>query len=73
MKDRKSMPSNVVSFASNPNTFKPVKHTGTKNRNIYIPTSLYWSNREQINLPYLPYFSNCKGYGLYIPFWSLME
>ena len=38
-----------------------------------MPTSLYWNSRTRINLPYLPYFSNCKGYGNFIPFWSLME
>lgn len=26
-----------------------------------------------LNIPYLPYFSNCKGYGDYIPLWALME
>lgn len=48
-------------------------HQSTKNRNIFIPSSLYWGTRDRINLPYLPYFSNCKGYGKYIPFWALME
>ena len=24
-------------------------------------------------LPYLPYFSNCKGYGKYIPIWVPLE
>jgi hypothetical protein len=50
-----------------------VKHRGSKNRNIFIPTSLYWNDRNKINLPYVPYFSNCKGFGKYIPFWALME
>lgn len=45
----------------------------TKNRNIWIPASLYWNQRPQINMAYLPYFSNCNGYGQYIPLWSLLE
>ena len=43
------------------------------NRNIWVPSSLYWGSRSNINLNYLPYFSNCKGYGEFIPFWALME
>lgn len=45
----------------------------TKNRNVWIPASLYWDNRQYLNLAYLPYFSNCDGYGQYIPLWALLE
>jgi len=41
--------------------------------NIFVPSSVYWQERAAINLPYLPYFSNCKGYGQYIPIWGITE
>lgn len=70
-----AMPDQLISFASNPAGpwQPPVRHRSTKNRNLWVPASLYWGARQRINLPYLPYFSNCKGYGNFIPFWSLME
>lgn len=69
-----AMPADVISFASNPReAWSPIKHRSTKGRNVWVPTSLYWNPRVRINLPYVPYFSNCKGYGNIIPFWSLME
>lgn len=68
------MPADVVAFSSNPrDEWSPIKHRSTKGRNVWVPTSLYWNTRVRINLPYVPYFSNCKGYGNIIPFWSLME
>jgi hypothetical protein len=48
-------------------------HSEVKNRNIWIPASLYWDQRKTITMSYLPYFSNCQGYGDYIPFWALIE
>ena len=75
--DTTSLPSYTVSFASNNNY---TIASGTKNRivtergkNIWVPSSLYWQSRETINLPYLPYFSNWKGYGQYIPIWAVTE
>jgi len=53
--------------------FNPSMQATTKNRNVWIPASLYWDNRQYLNLAYLPYFSNCDGYGQYIPLWSLLE
>ena len=49
-----------------------------KNRVIEGITSFnqqtdFWGSLNYINLPYLPYFSNCVGYGKYIPFWALFE
>lgn len=43
------------------------------NRNIWVPSSIYWGSRSNINLNYIPYLSNCKGYGEYIPIHALME
>lgn len=48
-------------------------HRTVKNRNLWIPSSLYWNQRPELTIPYLPYFSNCQGYGGYIPLWALME
>jgi hypothetical protein len=65
----------MIAFSPNPKTelWDPVRHKSTKNRNVWVPTSLYWNSRERINLPYVPYFSNCKGFGNFIPFWALLE
>ena len=64
------MPDHVISFAvSNQNT----GHVTKKGKNIWVPVSLYWQEREKISLPYFPFFSNCKGYGRMIPVWALTE
>lgn len=73
MPDKDSFPNNLVSFAYSQDNWNPVRHRSTKNRNIWIPTSLYWNDRDRINLPYVPYFSNCKGFGKFMPLWALME
>ena len=66
-------PTSIISFAKNYYDFKPVIHRTIKKRNLWIPSSLYWNQRPFLNMPYLPYFSNCHGYGDYIPLWALME
>jgi hypothetical protein len=68
-----NLPNHLASLAYSRNDWDPLIHKSVKNRNLWIPSSLYWGDRPRINLNYLPYFSNCKGYGKYIPFWSLME
>lgn len=75
--DTTAMPEYSVTFASNNDL---VIEKGVQNRvetsrgkNIFVPASLYWQDRDSINLPYLPYFSNCKGYGQYIPIWGITE
>jgi hypothetical protein len=73
MYDGVSLPNHLASLAYSRNDWNPLIHKSVKNRNIWIPSSLYWGDRPRINLNYLPYFSNCKGYGKNIPFWSLME
>jgi hypothetical protein len=68
------MPQDIISFSNNPlSNWNPIQHRSTKGRNTWVPPSLYWNSRSRINLPYLPYFSNCKGYGNIIPLWALME
>ncbi len=49
------------------------KHTSVEGKNIFIPSTTYWGNLEQLYLPYLPYFSNCEGYDSFIPLFSLLE
>ena len=66
-------PMSIISFAKNYFDFTPVAHRTIKNRNLWIPASLYWNQRPVLNIPYLPYFSNCRGYGDYIPIWALIE
>lgn len=68
-------PETLISFAQErpPSEFSSLMHKTTKNRNLWIPSSLYWNQKPQINIAYLPYFSNCNGYGEYIPLWALLE
>ena len=49
------------------------KHSSVEDKNIFIPSSIYWGNLDQLYLPYLPYFSNCEGYDSFIPIFSLLE
>ena len=60
-----------VNFASTSST--RVKHESVSGKTIFSPASLYWGSNTRVNLPYLPYFSNCKGYGEAIHFWELFE
>jgi len=71
--NRQETPIALLSFAKNYLEYDPIIHSEVKNRNIWIPASLYWEQRKIISMSYLPYFSNCKGYGDYIPFWALIE
>jgi hypothetical protein len=50
-----------------------IKNELIDNDNRFLPNSLYWQDMTQQYLPYLPYFSNCKGYGKFIPFWAVFE
>ena len=75
--DTTSLPEYSVTYASNndyviSNKVKNRVET-LRGKNIWVPASLYWQERESISLPYLPYFSNCKGYGQYIPIWGVTE
>lgn len=72
---RTALPSQAISFADNPagDTWDPVRHRSTAGRTVWVPSSRYWRARSRINLPYLPYFSNCRGYGNFIPVWALLE
>ncbi len=71
--DGVSLPNHLVSLAYSRNDWDPLVHKSTKNRNIWVPSSLYWGDRPRINFNFIPFFSNCKGYGKFIPFWTLME
>lgn len=75
--DTEALPDYTITFADND---EYVIDYDTQNRvvtkrgkNIWVPASLYWQDRTAINLPYFPYFSNCKGYGQYIPIWAATE
>jgi len=75
--DSAALPEFSVTFASNNNftiDASTQNRVATKRgKNIFVPASLYRQDRDSINLPYFPYFSNCKGYGQYIPIWGLTE
>ena len=41
--------------------------------NSYDKKEDYWGTSNGIGLTFIPYVSNCKGYGKYIPLWALLE
>lgn len=41
--------------------------------NWFQPNTKFWGDMSSLFLPYYPYFSNCKGYGQYIPIWLPLE
>ena len=43
---------------------------GTSN---YEPSGSYEYEHKSLILPYLPYFSNCREFDSYVPFWALVE
>lgn len=50
------------------------KHLLESGRNLFNPASLYWGNTlDYVSMPYLPFFSNCKGFDKYIPIFSIFE
>lgn len=63
------VPRFLLSYSGN----TQIKNMLIDNDNYYVPNSLYWGSETQQILPYLPYFSNCKGFGKYIPFWAIFE
>ena len=75
--DTTSLPEYSLTYAFNTDyvyeTGKVNRVVTSRGKNIFVPSSVYWQEREAINLPYLPYFSNCKGYGQYIPIWGITE
>ena len=64
-------PKYQVNYAYNSN--ETVRHKGVSGRTVFVPSSLYWRKSQQVSLPYLPYFSNCQGYGEAIHLWQLFE
>ena len=81
-----SMPVNVPDYDSNnnyPNYYMDLAlandtdlslHT-LDSTNTFNPTDLFWSQIGSSNImtPYLPFFSNCRGYGKYIPIFTIFE
>ena len=67
------LPDYLLSFAVLNENSDNVIHKTKKGKNLWVPASLYWGDRLYINIPYIPFFSNCKGYGFYIPIWSVTE
>jgi hypothetical protein len=61
---------NFISYSSNDLSIKNTIAVGV---NYFQPLSLYWKDIDMMGIPYLPYFSNCKGYGRYIPLYALLE
>ena len=61
---------NYISYAS---TNLSIQNSITDGINSYQLYSQYWGTSEALGVTYLPYFSNCKGYGRYLPLWALLE
>ncbi|CAJ1386138.1 unnamed protein product [Effrenium voratum] len=40
---------------------------------VFPEKAAYWRDRTELFLPYLPYFSNCRGFGRTIPLWTITE
>ena len=68
-----SMPNHLLAFSQSPHRANLLAHQKQAGVNWFMPNSNYWQSREQITLPYLPYFSNCKGFDTYIPIWAVLE
>lgn len=65
-------PNYLLTFAPSP----PVANLERVNKtstNWFQPNTRFWESRSSLFLPYFPYFSNCKGYGQYIPIWTPLE
>ena len=73
MPDGVSLPTHLASFSYSRSDWNPLIHTSVKNRNIWVPSSLYWGTRDRINFNYMPFFSNCMGFGKYMPMSAQME
>ncbi|CAD8125159.1 unnamed protein product [Paramecium sonneborni] len=56
----------IISYSSN-NFFQQNQYT------TYSPQSKYWGDRDDIVIPYIPFFSNCQGFGQYIYLYQLIE
>jgi len=59
-----------VSYAS---TDLSIKNERVQGLNSFPQLGFYWGSSDMMGIPFLPFFSNCKGYGKYIPLWALVE
>ncbi|KRX10917.1 hypothetical protein PPERSA_12041 [Pseudocohnilembus persalinus] len=41
--------------------------------NYFSPNDVYWKERNEIVMPFVPFFSNCKNYGQYLNFYELTD
>ena len=71
IKDKISM--NYISYNSLDPQLELIKNSIEDGINSYTLYSTYWGEDETIGITYIPYISNCKGYGKYINLWSLLE
>ena len=70
----RSHPPYFVNFAREDSTEKLyLRHATELGKTLYVPSSVYWTESGTVNMPFLPFFSNCKGYGQHIPIWSIFE
>lgn len=64
----------VVNYDFDGQLVNPMRHPAEgENEYYWFEKMRFFTSRSQILIPYLPYFSNCKGYGRTIPLWNLIE
>ena len=63
---------NIISYNLLTNN-KMIRNKIKEKYNKYPTTSDYWNLSTNLGMTYIPFISNCKGYGRYIHLWSLLE
>lgn len=63
----------LLTFAPSPERANLERVEKVNDENWFQPNTKFWGDNSAFFLPYFPYFSNCKGYGQYIPVWVPLE
>lgn len=63
----------LLGFSPSPERSDLERIEKVNDENWFQPNTKYWGDNTEVYLPYFPFFSNCKGYGQYIPIWAPFE
>ncbi|KAL4493037.1 hypothetical protein ABPG72_020816 [Tetrahymena utriculariae] len=68
-------PLSIVSYtaANSSQHNNPINLTQSSAYTYYINNDRYWKNLNQLVIPYMPYFTNCKNYGQFIYLHQIIE
>ena len=69
----KKISMNYISYNTLDQNEDLIKNSIEDGINSYTLYSTYWGDDEKMGITYIPYISNCKGYGKYLNLWSLLE